>query len=491
MHELQRRGQRVRLHETPATLEDALSLLDAHGPAARPVAGGTDLLVELDRGVRPGVEVLVDLTRIQGLNGIDLDPDRGRLVLGGLVTHNQVVASDLVVSRALPLAQACVEIGSPALRNRATVAGNLVTASPANDTVSALWALDAQVRLRSSGGERTVPVRGFFTGLRTTVLEPGELLVAIEVPALGEGERGVFVKLGQRRAQAISIVHLAAVLGLDGEGPTATVRSASLALGSVAPTVVSATAAEEHLAGRPLDEATIAEAARLAADGVTPIDDVRATAVYRSEEIAVMVSRALAALRDGRERERWPARPVFLWGPSRAASAPVPAASHDDATPVSCTINGRAVSAAGAAGVTLLDWLRDELDLTGTKEGCAEGECGACTVHLDGAAVLSCLVPAARAHGAEITTIEGLAPEGMDGQDGQETRLAPLQQAFVDQFAVQCGFCIPGFLMSGDRLLQECPAPTRDDAALGLSGNLCRCTGYYRFYEAVEQAAGR
>jgi len=401
------------------------------------------------------------------------------------VTHNQVIASDLVVSRALPLAQACLELGSPALRNRATVAGNLVTASPANDTISALWALDAQVRLRSIRGKRSVPVRQFFTGLRTTVLEPGELLVAIDMPALGHDERGLFVKLGQRRAQAISVVHLAAVLGLDGEGPSATVRSASLALGSVAPTVVSATAAEAHLIGRPLDDATIAEAARLAANGVTPIDDVRATAEYRSEEIEVMVIRALTALRDGRERERWPARPIFLWGQSKAAAAPGPPTTHDDTTPVSCTINGREVSAAGAAGVTLLDWLRDELDLTGTKEGCAEGECGACTVHLDGAAVLSCLVPAARAHGTEITTIEGLAGDGANG------RLAPLQQAFVDQFAVQCGFCIPGFLMSGDRLLDECPAPTRDDAALGLSGNLCRCTGYYRFYEAIEQAAGR
>ena len=197
----------------PATLDDALALLDHHGPAARPVAGGTDLLVELDRGVRPGVEVLVDLTRIQGLNGIDLDPDRGRLVLGGLVTHNQVVASDLVVSRALPLAQACVEIGSPALRNRATVAGNLVTASPANDTVSALWALDAQVRLRSSRGERTVPVREFFTGLRTTVLEPGELLVAIEVPGLGDGERGIEVVLDVRRDEVVGVLQAYAQAG--------------------------------------------------------------------------------------------------------------------------------------------------------------------------------------------------------------------------------------------------------------------------------------
>ncbi len=477
MHDLQRQGQRIRRHETPASVEEALALLADHGPAARAVAGGTDLLVELDRGVRPGVEVLVDLTRIPGLDRIEDGGDHLRL--GGLVTHNQAVASSLVVDRALPLAQACLEIGSPALRNRATIAGNLVTASPANDTVSALWALDARVWLRSVGRERSVPVRELFAGLRQTVIEPGELLVSIEVPALGPGQRGVFVKLGQRRAQAISIVHLAAVLSFDGDGVTA----ASLALGSVAPTVVSAAAAERHLVGRPLDAAAIAEAARLAAASVTPIDDVRATAVYRSHEIEVMVRRALTSLREERQQERWPANPIFLWGDNRGAVAPAASASHDDGTPVVCTINGAAVSAGRAAGVTLLDWLRDEVGLTGTKEGCAEGECGACTVHLDGAAVLSCLVPAARAHGSVLTTIEGLASDSPQS-------LHPLQQAFVDQFAVQCGFCIPGFLMSGDRLLQECPRPTRDDVAFGLSGNLCRCTGYYRFYDAVEQAAG-
>ena len=280
------------------------------------MAGGTDLLVELDRGVRPGVEVLVDLTRIPGLDRIEDGGDHLRL--GGLVTHNQAVASSLVVDRALPLAQACLEIGSPALRNRATIAGNLVTASPANDTVSALWALDARVRLRSVGRERSVPVRELFTGLRQTVIEPGELLVSIEVPALGPGQRGVFVKLGQRRAQAISIVHLAAVLSFDGDGVTA----ASLALGSVAPTVVSAAAAERHLVGRPLDAAAIAEAARLAAASVTPIDDVRATAVYRSHEIEVMVRRALTSLREERQQERWPASPIFLWGDDRGAVAP-------------------------------------------------------------------------------------------------------------------------------------------------------------------------
>jgi xanthine dehydrogenase iron-sulfur cluster and FAD-binding subunit A len=478
VHDLQRRGQHIDRYEAPATPDEAIAALERHGPVARPVAGGTDLLLELERGTRPGVEVLVDLTRIPGLDRIEVVGDRLRL--GGLVTHNQVLASAAVVEHALPLAQACLEVGSPALRNRATVAGNLVTASPANDTISALWALDARVVLRSVRGERVVPVRQLFTGLRQTVIEPGELIVCLEVPTMPANARGVFVKLGQRRAQAISVVHLALVVVRDGDGTDAEVTHASLALGSVAPTVVSASAAEDRLVGSALDDRSIHEAAALAAAGVTPIDDVRATADYRNEELGEMVRRALVAVRDGRERDRWPSRLVFLGGPNVPVDGAGPPGGVVDATRVACTVNDEPVRAAGAVGVTLLDWLRDEVGLTGTKEGCAEGECGACTVHLDGVAVLSCLVPAARAHGAAVTTIEGLATGD----------LHRLQQAFVDQFAVQCGYCIPGFLMSGDRLLRECQRPTREDTAFGLSGNLCRCTGYYRFYDAVEQAAG-
>jgi carbon-monoxide dehydrogenase medium subunit len=467
----------------PTTLDEALRLLDELGPAGRPVAGGTDLLLELARRARGPIKVLVDLTRIPGLDAIT--DERAQLRLGPLVTHNDVVASSLVVERALPLAQACLEVGSPALRNQATVAGNLVTASPANDTISALWALGAVVELRSTAGERRVPVRELYTGLRTTVLRPGELIVGIVVPAPPAGRQGLFVKLGQRRAQAISVVHLAVVLDRAEDG---TVVEAGLALGSVAPTVVSAPAAEARLVGTTLDDDTIAEAAALASAGVTPIDDVRGSAGYRSEEMEVMVRRALRSLRSGRERACWPASVVLLRGapPTPAAAAalegPTSTTDHDGATPVVCRINGAAATAAGAAGVTLLDWIRDEIGLTGTKEGCAEGECGACTVHLDGMAVLSCLVPAARAHGADITTIEGMAAD-----DG----LHPLQRAFVDQFAVQCGYCIPGFLLSGERLLVERPCPSREDVAAGLAGNLCRCTGYYRFFDAVEQVAGR
>ena len=485
MHAVQRPGTKVRRHVAPATLAEALAVLATEPGRARPVAGGTDLLLELERGGGEGTDTLVDLSRIGGLDEVAVAD--GVAHLGPLVTHNHVVGTEALVAGALPLAQACWEIGAPPLRNRATVAGNLVTASPANDTISALLALDATVTLRAADRVRTVPVDGFHTGLRTTVLAPDELVTDIAVPLLGAHHRGLFVKLGLRRAQAISVVHLSMVIGTDPEDP-ATVVTARLALGSVAPTVVLSAPFAEALRGRVLDDAAIGDAVAGALETAVPIDDLRAPAAYRRDAVAVMVRRGLDVLRDGQERAAWPDRPVMLWGGGDGHVAPASTSTDLHAGDVvTATVNGRTVSAPGAVGTTLLGWLRDAAShaggppLTGTKEGCAEGECGACTVHLDGMAVLACLVPGGRAAGASITTVEGLAGAGGE--------LSPLQQAFVERSAVQCGYCTPGFLMAGSSLLDERPDADREAVCQALAGNLCRCTGYYPIVEAHEQAA--
>jgi len=145
-------------------------------------------------------------------------------------------------------------------------------------------------------------------------------------------------------------------------------------------------------------------------------------------------------------------------------------------------LNGDKASVDVEPGDLLANVLRDQLGLIGTKIACGEGECGACTVLVDGRSVTSCIYPALKAQGREVTTIEGL------GEDGQ---LHPIQQAFVDKTAPQCGYCIPGMVMSAKALLDENPHPTREEVEAGISGNLCRCTGYYQIVEAIELAAHR
>ncbi len=459
---------------TAGSVPEVLSLLAEHQSAARIIAGGTDLLLELERGKRPDVRVLIDITRIPGLDIISRVGDTLRL--GPLVNHNHVVAHPLIRERALPLAQAAWEVGAPQIRNRATVAGNLITGSSANDTIAPLLALGAEVVLSSVEGERTVPLGAFYTGLRATVMRPDEMLTAIHFPLLAENERGTFIKLGLRRAQAISVNNVAVVVRMEGD----IVTRASIALGSVAPTVIRVPGAEAALVGQPLTEEAIRSAARIAAATPTPITDVRGTAEYRVEMIKVLVARALRQIRDAAVPLP-PEQPAQLWGESEARVVrSVSTTVHNGGTPIEATINGRAVSIATGAHKTLLDWLRDDVGLKGTKEGCGEGECGACTVFLDGAAVMACMVPAPRAHGAEVVTIEGLADGG---------RLHPLQQAFVDCGAVQCGFCTPGLIMAGAKLLEEHPTPTREQIEQSISGNLCRCTGYYKIVEAFIRAS--
>jgi carbon-monoxide dehydrogenase medium subunit len=292
---------------------------------------------------------------------------------------------------------------------------------------------------------------------------------------MAERQRGVFLKLGLRRAQAISVVNAAVVVGYDAGGGVA---DAVIALGSVAPTIIRVPAAEAVLVGKPLDEVTIREAANTAARTPKPITDIRSTAEYRTEMVRVLVARALRAARLDSPGVTLPHQPAML---TNDLYAEVPTNPIDAAqAKIECTINGNHVSTVSGRNKMLLHWLREDAGLPGTKEGCAEGECGACTVLLDGAAVMSCLVPAPRAHGATIVTIEGVSREG---------QLHPVQEAFIEHGAVQCGYCTPGFIVSGVQLLDEHPKPTREQIEQAFSGNLCRCTGYAKIIEAMVVAS--
>ena len=149
---------------------------------------------------------------------------------------------------------------------------------------------------------------------------------------------------------------------------------------------------------------------------------------------------------------------------------------------IHCTVNGKPVSFRAYPMARLLDVLRDELRLTGTKEGCGEGECGACSVMIDGELVNSCLVPALQAEGATIRTIEGVA---------QNDRLHAVQEAFLIHGGAQCGICTPGMILAAVNLLERVPHPVEADIRAGLAGNLCRCTGYMKIFEAVVHACDR
>lgn len=460
----------------PETLDAALALIKEHAASSRIIAGGSDVLVELQRGVRP-TSTLIDISRIAELHFIEEEGDYVRI--GALASHNDVIASPLCVANLLPLAQACWEVGAPQIRTRATVVGNIVTASPANDTITPLLALDAEVIISSSAGDRRVALKDFYPGFRRTALQAGELVRELRVPKLRPSQRGLFLKLGLRRAQAISVINLAVVVDLDGE----TVKEARVAVGCVAPTVIRLPEVEQFLQGKQLDEATRQQAGQLAASLIKPIDDLRGSAAYRISTCRSLLSHALERLAANQQAADWPTRPVLLDSGERSSFT----SQHGSSaalTQIETTVNGQAQVWEDATHKTLLDALRYNGGLTGTKEGCAEGECGACTVWLDGQAVMACLVPAAQAHHAHVTTIEGLALSNAQTISEGAT-LHPLQQRFIEHGAVQCGYCIPGMLMAGAKLLEEQPNAERAQVQMALSGNICRCTGYRKIFDAV------
>lgn len=272
----------------PKTLPEALDMLT--GADVMPIAGGTNVIADL-RAEKHHPQALVDLSRLAELRGIRLE--NGHLMIGGGTTITELLHEPLIAQHAPALVQAARVFANPLIRNRATVGGNLVDASPAADTAPPLLALDAEVELTSAAGTRRVPLADFLVGVRRTLRRPDELLTAVIWPVPGERTASAFHKLGLRKADAISVLSVAVAVTFDDGGRCASVR---IALGAVAPTPIRARTAEELLTGEILTPAVIAEAARHAARATRPISDIRGSASYRREVTQVIVRRLLTAI---------------------------------------------------------------------------------------------------------------------------------------------------------------------------------------------------
>ena len=279
----------VKEYLLPGSLPEALDMLDHFKGRARIIAGGTDVIPELRRRDLQ-VQALVDISRLPGLNAIEKD---GRhIILGGLVTHGQVASSPLIREKAGLLADGAA-VGSPQIRNIATVAGNLVSGRPAADTSIPLLALEASVTIASKKGERVVPLTEFFVSVGETVLDPSrEVLTQIRFQGLQPDQGGCTLRLSKRRALTLPILVVAAVVTVDS---TARVfKKAAIALGPVAPTPFRARESEAGLKGAPLSREAIQKAAGLAVQDCLPRDSLlRGSCNYRQEMIPVFIRRSV------------------------------------------------------------------------------------------------------------------------------------------------------------------------------------------------------
>lgn len=272
----------------PSSLEELWRVRESR-PEAILYHGGTDALVRLRNG-RENSSALICLERAADLKKLENQGDR--IYIGAGLTHQEILdAPD--IQKDLPiLAKAVACLGSPPIRHMGTIGGNIVTASPAGDTLPPLYCCDAEVELASRNGSRKMPLKSFITGPGRTALEPGEILLGVDVPKPRPFNIHHFEKVGSRKALAIAVVSLAALFFVDSER---IIKRARLAWGSVGPTIISSEQVETFLIGKPLTDETLQQAAELVRRAVNPISDVRATAEYRSLVAANLIRRLALA----------------------------------------------------------------------------------------------------------------------------------------------------------------------------------------------------
>lgn len=283
----------------PTSLSEAVSVLSANGDRARPLAGGTDIIVQL-RGGRRELDVLVDAKSIPELNQIEMT-DSG-LRLGAAVPCYEIYQNQAVAAAYPGLIDAAGLIGSIQIQGRASIGGNLCNAAPSGDSIPPVITLGGEAHINGPNGWRAVAAEDFCTGPGRSVLEPGEILVGIQIPAPAANSGTAYLRFIPRNEMDIAVAGVSSSVVLDASGQT--IQSARIALASVGPTPILATAAGDSLAGKAVSDDAIAEAGRLASEAATPITDMRGTIRQRHHLVDVLTRRTLnIAIRRARGEE--------------------------------------------------------------------------------------------------------------------------------------------------------------------------------------------
>jgi carbon-monoxide dehydrogenase medium subunit len=275
----------------PRSPEEALEFLSGNQGKTRVMAGGTDLIVQLRRREIPTPQYVLDIKDLSDLAMMNSGEAEGLRI--GALTPISAVAGSAEIRKNYPvITQAALSIASPQIRNRATFAGNICNAVPSADSAPALLVMNASVNIRSSRGERKVPIDEFFTGPRKTVLAPDEIVTSVEMPKTPAGGRGIYLKHSQRHSMDLALVGVAVYAVMEGD----TCRDIRIALGAVAPTPYRSKGCEDFLRGRRITGELINEAAGMASTQCSPINDHRSSAEYRCDMVSVLVKRALSAI---------------------------------------------------------------------------------------------------------------------------------------------------------------------------------------------------
>ena len=457
----------------PQSLDEAFGLMKKYEGRARFVAGGTDAMIRVKQKVwQP--EALISLRWIGDLRGIRKTDHALRL--GSMTLWREIETDPLVTCFAPALAEAAPMVANPQIRNVATLGGNLCNAAPSADGAPPLMVMEAMVIIAGADGEREVPLSEFFQGPGRHAMATDEVLSAIVIPDLPAHSGTAFLKSG-RVTQDIAVANVA--VSVETAGSVCT--KCRVAAGAVGPVPMRLTGVETFAEGKEITPELLLEIQAMAAREVTPITDVRSTEIYRRTVTGVMVKRALErALEQAKQLSHGKAGDRE---PEKVDNSEPTVGLYDSPLRklVRFNLNGQSVETEVMSHKMLSNVLRENFEFTGTKEGCGQGECGACTVLVDGESVNSCLFPAFEVDGKSVTTIEGLVSEG--------NQLDPVQEAFIENGGIQCGFCSPGMIMSTKALLKRNPNPTEEEIRKGISGNLCRCTGYVQIVDSIKRAS--